>query len=255
MPTENTDEQRLADFTNKLDSFKPEGFEEENWSKLKEAVVGFHQDDVKQLKINSAKMKEEKQTLQNKVTALESTNAESSKQIASLNEQLKINQPEEKQKWFENEINTLKGVYEQKVKDLTADITKLQSEKAILEKGVLERDILADFNKAASDKNWMDGGRDYAQKIALAGIEFTRLNVDGKDTLIDKNTSKDVKTILNDFLATDLGKSFIRSGTSGGGADGSASSSVSGKRITKAQYEALSPQERMDKVLEGYQIV
>ena len=59
--TPNTDEQRLAEFSNKLDSFKPEGFDETQFAALKEAVIGFHNDEVKGLKINTAKMKEEKE--------------------------------------------------------------------------------------------------------------------------------------------------------------------------------------------------
>lgn len=258
MPTDNnqmTDEERLNAFTTGLDNFKPEGFEEENWAKLKEAVVGFHQNDVQQLKINSAKMKEEKQALQTKVNTLETSYADSTKQIETLNQQLKESQPEEQKKFFENQTATLKGVYETKISELSASIKKLESEKAELEKGVLERDVLAEFNKVAGEKDWLGGGREAAQKVALAGIEFTRLNVDGKQTLIDKNTSKDIRTIMNDFCGTELGKSFLRSGTSGGGADGSAANNISGKRLTRAQYDALSPQEQMNKVLDGYQIV
>lgn len=254
--TINTDEQRLNEFSVKLDSFRPEGFEEESWNNLKNAVVTFHKDDVQGLKINSAKMKNEKDELQSKYQALQTSSAESTKQIEALNEQLKASQPEEQKKFFENQTATLKGVYEKQIADLTAKVKDLESANAVLEKGVLERDILADFNKAASEKEWLGGGREAAQKVALAGIEFTRLNMpDGTVALIDKKTSKDVKTILNDFCGTELGKSFLRSGTSGGGADGSTANSISGKRITRAQYNALTPQEQMDKVLDGYEIV
>ena len=242
-----TDEQRLAEFQTKLDSFRPEGFEEENWAKLKEAVVGFHEDDVKQLKINSAKIKQEKTDLQAKYTGLETSFAESSKQIEMLNQQLKANQPDEQKKFFENQTAQLKGVYEKQISDLTAKVKNLEAEKVTLEKGVLERDVLADFNKAASEKEWLGGGREAAQKIA-----FTRLSMpDGTVTLIDKNTSKDIKTILNDFCGTELGKSFLRSGTSGGGADGSTSNSGAGKKLSEAQFKAMDPDAQMKAVLDG----
>ena len=59
--TPNTDEQRLAEFENKLASFRPEGFDEEKYAELTKAVVNFHEDEIKGLKINTAKMKEEKE--------------------------------------------------------------------------------------------------------------------------------------------------------------------------------------------------
>ena len=40
---QNTDEQRLAEFSQKLDSLKPEGFDEESFAKMKESMVNFHQ--------------------------------------------------------------------------------------------------------------------------------------------------------------------------------------------------------------------
>ena len=59
-PNTPTDEQRLAEFSQTLDSFKPEGFDEEKFNELKEKVVNYHKQEVQGLKINSAKMKEEK---------------------------------------------------------------------------------------------------------------------------------------------------------------------------------------------------
>ena len=74
MPDTNlTDEQRLAEFQNKLASFRPEGFDEEKFAALTKQVVSFHEDDIKGLKINSAKMKEEKDALSGKLTTLQAS--------------------------------------------------------------------------------------------------------------------------------------------------------------------------------------
>ena len=252
MPEQLTDEERLQQFSNSLDSFKPEGFDDDSFNKLKEAVVKFHADDVKGLKINTAKAIQEKDDIAAKYQTAQTTLATNATQIEELNKQLQANQPEQQKQFFENQISQMKGVYEKQLLDANNSIKKLEADKAILEKGVLERDVMADFNKAASNKNWLEGGREAAQKIALAGIEFTRLDMrDGTVALVDKNTSKDVNTILNDFLGTEFGKSFLRSGTSGGGADGSAASSGSGKKLTEAQFNALNPDEQMNAVLEG----
>ena len=100
--TPNTDEQRLAEFSNKLDSFKPEGFDETQFAALKEAVIGFHNDEVKGLKINTAKMKEEKDVLSTKLNTLQTTFTENENKMKTLEQQLADNQPEELKKTFEN---------------------------------------------------------------------------------------------------------------------------------------------------------
>lgn len=247
-----TDEQRLANFSQTLDSFKPEGFDDEAFNKLKEAVVNYHSEEVKGLKINTAKAIDEADKAKANYKAAQETLTANASKIEELNKQLQANQPEQQKQFFENQISQMKGVYEKQLLDANNSIKQLEADKAILEKGVLERDVLAEFNKAASTKEWLGGGREAAQKIALAGIEFTRLDMrDGTVALVDKNTSKDVGTILNDFLGTEFGKSFLRSGTSGGGADGSAASSGSGKKLTEAQFNALDANEQMDAVLKG----
>lgn len=247
-----TDEERLNEFSTGLDSLKPEGFVEEDWQKLKESVIGFHSSEVQGLKINTAKAIKEKDDMQAKYKSLESSFTDANKKIDELNEQVKANQPEEQKKFFENQTATLKVGYEKQLADLKTQVENLTNKNNELEKGVLERDVLAEFNKAASEKEWLGGGREAAQKVALAGIEFSRLPMpDGTVALIDKNTSKDVKTILNDFCSTELGKSFLRSGTGGGGADGSVSNTSSGKKITEAQFNALDPKAQMDAVLNG----
>lgn len=252
MPEQLTDEQRLQNFANGLDSFKPEGFDDEAFGKLKEAVVKFHEDDVRGLKVNTAKAIQEKDDIAAKYHTAQTTLTESASKIEELNKQLQANQPEQQKQFFENQISQMKGVYEAEALKKDNRIKELEAEKTVLEKGVLERDVLAEFNKAASEKNWLGGGREVAQKMALAGIDFTRLDMrDGTVALVDKNTSRDVKTILNDFLNTELGKSFLRSGSSGGGADGSTAGSGSGRKMTEAQFNALDPQAQMDAVLNG----
>ena len=116
--TPNTDEQRLAEFTQKLDSFKPEGFDDEKFAALKEAVVNYHKGEVQGLKINSAKMKEEKEALAEKYKALESSTATQSSELKDLQEKLAANQPEELRKHYENQQAQLAEVFAKKEKDV-----------------------------------------------------------------------------------------------------------------------------------------
>ena len=255
--TPNTDEQRLAEFSNKLDSFKPEGFDEAKFAALKEAVIGFHNDEVKGLKINTAKMKEEKDVLSNKLNTLQATFTENENKMKTLEQQLADNQPEELKKTFENRQKELEQKYAQSLSELNKSITDKDERIKVLEAGVLERDVLAEFNKAAADKPWMGGGREMAQAFITGehGEKFRRLKMpDGSETLVNKD-SLDMRQALNKFLDTEVGKNLLKSGLSGGGADGSTSTSGTGKKLTRAEYDALSPTEQMNFSIEGGVIV
>lgn len=258
MPDTNlTDEQRLAEFQNKLASFRPEGFDEEKFAALTKAVVGFHEDEIKGLKINSAKMKEEKDTLSNKLTALQASFDENSNKMKTLEQQLADNQPEELKKTFENRQKELEGKYAQSLSELNKSIADKDARIKFLEAGVLERDVLAEFNKVAADKQWLGGGREMAQSFITGehGEKFSRLKMpDGSEVLVNKD-SLDMRQALDKFLDTEVGKNLLKSGNSGGGADGSGGASGGGKRLTRAEYEAMSPADRMNFDIDGGQII
>ena len=258
MPDTNlTDEQRLAEFQNKLASFRPEGFDEEKFAALTKAVVGFHEDEIKGLKITSAKMKEEKDTLSNKLTALQASFDENSNKMKTLEQQLADNQPEELKKTFENRQKELEGKYAQSLSELNKSIADKDARIKFLEAGVLERDVLAEFNKVAADKQWLGGGREMAQSFITGehGEKFSRLKMpDGSEVLVNKD-SLDMRQALDKFLDTEVGKNLLKSGNSGGGADGSGGASGGGKRLTRAEYEAMSPTDRMNFDIDGGQII
>ena len=252
-----TDEQRLAEFQNKLASFKPEGFDEEKFAALTKAVVEFHEDEVKGLKINSAKMKEEKDVLSNKVSTLQTSLDDTSSKMKTLEEQLANNQPDELKKAFENSKKELEDRYAKSLSELNKSIAEKDERIKFLEAGVLERDVLAEFNKAAADKPWLGGGREMAQSFITGehGEKFSRLKMpDGSEVLVNKD-SLDMRQALSKFLDTEVGKNLLKSGSSGGGADGSGTSTGGGKKLTRAEYDALDPEARMNFDIEGGQII
>lgn len=255
--TSNTDDQRLAEFSQKLDSFKPEGFDDEKWGNLKASVIGFHEDEVKGLKINSAKMKEEKDTLSSKLTALQGSFDDTSAKMKTLEQQLAENQPEELKKAFENSQKEMEEKYAKSLSELNKQLAERDEAIKGLKAGVLERDVMAEFNKVAADKQWLGGGRELAQSFIIGehGEKFSRLKMpDGSEVLVNKD-SLDMRQALNKFLDTEVGKNLLKSGLSGGGAEGSAGTGGNGKKLTQAEYDALGPQERMDFDISGGQII
>jgi len=256
-PNTQTDEQRLAEFSQKLDSFKPEGFDDEKFAALKEAVIGYHKNDVQGLKINNAQMKEEKQTLADKNKNLESALATKTSEFEELQKKLAESQPDELRKHYENQQAQLNDVFAKKESDYQTKIATLEKKNAEYEQGILERDVMAEFNKCAGTKNWLGGGRELAEKFICGthGSNFSRLSMGDGTSILVNEAKQDMAQALEKFCETDVGKNLLASGSTGGGADGSASTTGTGKRLTQAEYDALSPQAQMDFSIDGGQIV
>ena len=250
---QNTDEQRLAEFSQKLDSLKPEGFDEESFAKLKESMVNFHQNEVTGLKINSVKMKEEKEKLSQKCQSLEAELGSSSDELKTLQEKLAANQPEELRKQYENQQAQLSERFSKQEAEYKSTIEQQSLLIKELQQGVLERDVMAEFNKVASKKAWVSGGYEAAQQIILGKncVNFNRLKMPDGTTLLVNQEQQSIQQALDKFLDEDLGKNFLKSGTSGGGADGSGTANLGKKKISQAQYLTMSPQEQMDAVING----
>ncbi len=249
--TPNTDEQRLAEFSQKLDSFKPEGFDDEKFAAFKNEVINYHKGEVQGLKINSVKMKEEKEALATKNKELESSLSTSNASLKELQDKLAANQPDELRKHYENQQAQLSEVFSKKENDYQAKIAALENANKVLEQGVLERDVMAEFNKVAGTKNWLSGARGFVEKAICGdhGSNFKRLDMGDGTTLLVNEQKQDMTQAIEKFCETDYGKSLLVSTMSGGGAEGSAARAGSG-RLTEAQFNALSPDEQMKAVME-----
>lgn len=251
-PNTPTDEQRLAEFSQTLDSFRPEGFDEGKFNELKEKVVKYHQEEVQGLKINSAKIKEEKEQLANKYKTLEESSSTQASELKELQDKLAASQPEELRKHYEQQQSQLSEVFAKKEKDYQDKITQQAAKIESLEQGVKERDVMSEFSKVAATKKWLGGGRELAEKFVcgIHGSNFKYLDMGDGTKLLVNEQKQDMSQALDKFCETDVGKSLLVSGLSGGGADGSGANGNTGK-MSEAQFNALSPDAQMDAVLDG----
>ena len=251
-PNTPTDEQRLAEFSQTLDSFRPEGFDEGKFNELKEKVVKYHQEEVQGLKINSAKMKEEKEQLANKYKTLEESSSTQASELKELQDKLAASQPEELRKHYEQQQSQLSEVFAKKEKDYQDKITQQAAKIESLEQGVKERDVMSEFSKVAATKKWLGGGRELAEKFVcgIHGSNFKYLDMGDGTKLLVNEQKQDMSQALDKFCETDVGKSLLVSGLSGGGADGSGANGNTGK-MSEAQFNALSPEAQMQAVLDG----
>lgn len=251
-PNTPTDEQRLAEFSQTLDSFRPEGFDEGKFNELKEKVVKYHQEEVQGLKINSAKIKEEKEALANKYKTLEESSSTQASELKELQDKLAASQPEELRKHYEQQQSQLSEVFAKKEKDYQDKISQQAAKIESLEQGVKERDVMSEFSKVAASKKWLGGGRELAEKFVcgIHGSNFKYLDMGDGTKLLVNEQKQDMSQALDKFCETDVGKSLLVSGLSGGGADGSGANGNTGK-MSEAQFNALSPDAQMQAVLDG----
>lgn len=251
-PNTPTDEQRLAEFSQTLDSFRPEGFDEGKFNELKEKVVNYHKQEVQGLKINSAKIKEEKEALAEKNKTLEAASTTQASELKELQDKLAASQPEELRKHYEQQQSQLSEVFAKKEKDYQDKITQQAAKIESLEQGVKERDVMSEFSKVAATKKWLGGGRELAEKFVcgIHGSNFKYLDMGDGTKLLVNEQKQDMSQALDKFCETDVGKSLLVSGLSGGGADGSGANGNTGK-MSEAQFNALSPDAQMQAVLDG----
>jgi hypothetical protein len=197
-------------------------------------------------------MKEEKEVLASKNKELESSLSTSSAALKELQDKLAANQPDELRKHYENQQAQLSDVFAKKENDYQAKIALLEKTNKELEQGVLERDVMAEFNKVAGTKNWLGGSQRFVEKAICGehGSNFKRLDMGDGTSILVNDQKQDISQAIEEFCKTEYGKSLLASSSSGGGAEGSAARSGSGK-ITEAQYRAMSPEEQMNAVLEG----
>ncbi len=218
--------------------------------------------DVAGLKNTNAELKAEKKTLQDKMVADQEKFSETEKslqsQIASYQEQLKNQDPEQSKKFFDNQLEILKQGYDAQLAEKTKSIAELTATIDGYKKKDLYNDMVKEFRKAADKnnvapetmsvvENWIlgDGGRNFAPIDTDAGRLFLSVDKSGDD----------IATRLDKFLKTPAGSRFKLFNSSGAGAEGgSRTGSAAGKTMSRAEFNALPPQKKVEAAREGWKI-
>lgn len=218
--------------------------------------------DIAGLKNTNAELKSEKVAVQEKWKADQEKFAEAEKsfqsQIASYQEQLKNQDPEQSKKFFDNQLEIMRQGYEAQLADKTKSITELNETIEGYKKKDLYNDMVKEFRKAADKsnvapetmsvvENWIlgEGGRNFAPIDTDAGRLFLSTDKSGDD----------ISTRLDKFLKTPAGSRFKLFSSSGSGAEGGArGGSAVSKTMTRAEFNALSSQEKVNKAKEGWKI-
>jgi hypothetical protein len=194
-------------------------------------ILSEHEADERGLLENRNALKGEKEALEEKLKAAgeEVQNhitkiVETEKRASALEEELKKNDPEERQKWYENQITSVKTDYETRLKEANEEAAHFkQSHLSHLRDKAIE-DALKDIPVREGLK------RGFVAAV-LSSHKFEPkddLKNDGTIRFVDKEL-KEIKDVLHEFSLSQEGREYLRNTSTGGGAPGSQSTRTSSK--------------------------
>jgi len=162
----------------------------------------------------------QERALKDKLKAQETKLTEALTKAEKAEEELKKNDPEERQKYFQNQIETLKADYESKAKEKDEQINYYKDSHLTR----LRNDTI---EEAIKDIPLREGLKKGFVAYLLSTHKFEPKEIDGSIRFLNKE-SKEIKDIAHEFALSQEGKEYVRATSSGGGATGSRTTKTSG---------------------------
>ena len=236
-----------------LNTIRPEGMDDAMWGDLSKKFLEINKSDNNGLLMNEKRLKDEKVAIKAKYDELTASNNELQEKYEVLNKQLKDNSPDDIRKIYEDKLKESADILAAKNKEFETQISSRDSQIAELQKVVLERDCTAAFEQAIAEnaksgKTIDPSSIPYAKMMILGenGTRFARRDIgEGAQVLADAN-GKTIARAVDEFFASDIGKRFLVNGNSGGGADGNKNFGSGKTTISRADFEALSPSQKIE---------
>lgn len=249
-----------------LDGFKPEGFDDEQWNKLSEGFISLHENDVSGLVKNEGLLKAEKVAEIEKRKALEDEKnawVEREKTLTANLDELnkKINDGSEGAKAlelaFQQKEKTLTDAFATQKSTLEKEIERLNGKLGALEKSAFENECKDAFSKAIVGKNLDVDNLEAFKTLALGEnfSKFSKKDIGEGKYIITRDDGKDIAASVDEFISSSAGKLFVLNGNSGGGADGGKKTPETGATMSEADFDKLSPREKMEVVSKNIKIV
>jgi hypothetical protein len=182
--------------------------------------------------------------LKEKVKTTEEKAADAETRAAQIEEELKKNSPEDLRKVYEAKIET-------EVKKAAAEIEKLRTENTGLRDSHHKRLFADEISNGIKDINFVN---EAMKKAFINNIRsehvFEHKEIDGRDVFINKD-GKTFADIAQEYKLSGEGQNFIANGNTGGGAPGSSSVRGNSSAMPLRQFEAMTPQQKLDFTRKG----
>lgn len=168
---------------------------------------------------------------QEKIKGWELKGTEYDTKIADLEHQLQVNNPEERKKYYETQIEGVKKGYEDKL---------LEQEKQLEFYRNSHFEMLKSnaINEGIKDFVFVDGLKDGFVANVMYKNDFTAKDIDGNIVFLNKD-NKTIPEVMKDFAMTTEGKAYLRNPTSGAGSRTSSGNYSTKNTMTRSEFEKM----------------
>lgn len=182
-----------------------------------ELILSEHNADINGLKSKNKELLDKLAKGKSDIENLGKEKEELVGKYATLEEELKKNNPEDLKKLLENQFAEKENGYRAEIESLTA-------ERNLLKANDLKRLLNESINDGAKDLNFMDGLREGFIALVLARNNFEPKEIDGVTRFYNAEM-KEPKDVMKEFALSNEGKAFIKTSYTGGGSTGSGAKS------------------------------
>jgi hypothetical protein len=178
-------------------------------------ILSENEADKRGLVENRDAIKSEKEKIEDKLKGAEKKAGEHAAKIAELEGELKKNDPEARQKYFDNQIAAIRNEYDAKIKE--SEEKRVFYEKSHFDH-LREKAIAEALQEIPVDERYRAGF--VSLVLSRNAFEPVDVNSDGNIKFLDKGR-KELKDVFHAVSVSDEGRHYLRPTSSGGGAPGS----------------------------------
>lgn len=151
--------------------------------------------------------------------------------IANLEEQLKANNPEERKKYYESQVDSLNKSHALELENLTKERDFYRNSHYEMLKSNAIKDGIKDFQ-------FVDGLQDGFIASVMYKNNFEAKDIDGSIVFLNKD-NKTIPEVMKEFSLTTEGKAYIKNPSSGAGTHTSSSNYSTKNTMTRTEFEKM----------------
>lgn len=174
------------------------------------SILSEHEADTRGLIQKRDELLGKEKKLKEQINGYESSKGEYESRIATLEEEIKKNSPEQHKQFYEAQLEIEKNKFSTQLADVTRERDFYRT--SHLER--LRNDAISDGVK---DIQFLDGLKNGFIANILMNNKFEAQDIDGKLMFLNSE-NKTIQDVIHDFALTPEGKAYIKNPTSGGNA-------------------------------------
>jgi len=218
-----------------------------------QAILDLHEADKKGVALKNAELIAAEKKIKEAREKAEKELAEALKRATEIETELKKNNPEDRQKYYDAKVLELETKHKTDMEALNAEMSKYKAahiarikDEAVAE-GIKELKLIPAYKDAY-----------IARVMSLNNFEL--VEIDGKSVFIN-NTNKTIDAVLREFALTNEGKAFIENQSTGGGSPPgspgkpSNNGTPTGQTMNREQFMAMPSAAQMEFVNKGGKVV